>query len=253
MNIQTKEGRTVNSAREELELVVEEVKRAIENWRERLRDAPAKLPEVEREIHCEMGRLADLVLAGLLAEVGALAPTDEKIEAVREKAQEEGNPLKAPMRHYSIKVAFLSGLILCLRVVYCPADKRKRDQLIAANTLPEDAPGRGVHVELGEFGFGKGCTPGLQEDISRLVCWFPSMELARKELSRKGVKKNVKQIRRIALEMGFGMLDVRLQRIVQWKENTLPRGQQLKGKKVAVAIDGGRVRFRENTKKRKKK
>ena len=252
MNIQTKEGRTVNSAREELELVVEEVKRAIENWRERLRDAPAKLPEVEREIHCEMGRLADLVLAGLLAEVGALAPTDEKIEAVREKAQEEGNPLKAPMRHYSIKVAFLSGLILCLRVVYCPADKRKRDQLIAANTLPEDAPGRGVHVELGEFGFGKGCTPGLQEDISRLVCWFPSMELARKELSRKGVKKNFKQIRRIALEMGFGMLDVRLQRIVQWKENTLPRGQQLKGKKVAVAIDGGRVRFRENTKKRKK-
>ena len=95
MNIQTKEGRTVNSAREELELVVEEVKRAIENWRERLRDAPAKLPEVEREIHCEMGRLADLVLAGLLAEVGALAPTDEKIEAVREKAQDKRKAIRS--------------------------------------------------------------------------------------------------------------------------------------------------------------
>jgi len=42
--------------------------------------------------------------------------------SVREKAQQEGNPLKAPMRHYPIKVALLSGLILCLRVVYCPAD-----------------------------------------------------------------------------------------------------------------------------------
>ena len=48
------------------------------------------------------------------------------------------------------------------------------------------------------------------------------MELARKELSRKGVKKNFKQIRRIALEMGFGMLDVGFASA----ENTKNRGKR---------------------------
>ena len=253
VKIQTEQGRTVTSAHEEFDLGAEGIKVEIENWKQLLKASPGELPNVERAIHCRMVLLADLVLAGLLAEVSANGPSAEKIEAVRRKALQEGNALKAPMRHYPIKVALLSGLILCLRVIYCSADKRKRDQLIAANQLPEeDTPNRGVHVELSEFGFGKGCSPGLQEDISRLVCFFPSMELARRELSRKGVEKDIKQIRRIALDMGFGMLDVRRQRIEQWKAGTLPQGQELRRKKVAVAIDGGRVRFRINTKKGKK-
>jgi hypothetical protein len=252
VKIQTEQGRTVISAREELDLGVAEVKMELENWKRRLEAAPDELPVIEREICRRMTRLADMVSAGLLAEASAEGPSEEQIEAAREKAQQEGNPLKAPMRHYPIKVALLSGLVLCLRVVYCPGDKRKRDELVAGKLLPEDAPVRGVHVELGAFGFGKGCSPGLQEEISRTVCLLPSMELARRELSRKGVDKDIKQIRRMALDTGFGMLDVRLQRIEQWKAGTLPQGQQLSGKKVAVAIDGGRVRFRGNTKKGKK-
>jgi hypothetical protein len=137
-------------------------------------------------------------------------------------------------------------------VVYCPSDKRRRDQLIGAGLLPQDAPKRGMHVELAKFGFGKGCSPGLQEDMARLVCCYPSMELARKELSHRGVNKDIKQIRRMALDMGFEMLGGRLQRIEQWKKGTLPQGKKLAGKKVAVAIDGGRVRFRSDTKRRKK-
>lgn len=252
MKIKTEQGRTVNSACEEFAQGAEIVKALIPNWRQRLRDDPGSLPLIERDVLRQMGRLADHIVGGLLAEVSTEGPSEEKIEAVREKARQEGNPLKAPMRFYPIKVILLSGLILCLRVVYCASDKRKRDELIAQGILSEEATNRGVHIELGVFGFGKRCSPGLQDEVSRLVCFYPSMELARKELSRKGVVKDIKQIRRIALEMGFGMLDVRQERMKQWKEGALPIGTDLRGKKVAVAMDGGRVRFRVNARKGKK-
>lgn len=252
MKIQTEQGKTVISAHEEFDLGAADVKLQIGNWKQRLEADPGDLAEIEKQVHRRMMQLADLVVAGLLAEAGAEGPSDAQIEAAREKALQNGNPLKAPMRGYSIKVALLGGLILCLRAVYCPPDKCKREQLIAKQILPKDAPHQGEHVELSLYGIGKGCSPGLQEEISRSVCLLPSMELARKELSRKGIDKDIKQIRRIALGTGYGMLGVRLENIKQWKAGTLPQGQELKGKKVAVAIDGGRVRFRSQTKKTRK-
>jgi hypothetical protein len=151
VKIKTEQGRTVNSAREELERGVEEVTTEIDNWEQLLRGAPGRFPDVERQLHHRMGQLADLVVGGLLAEVSVEGVSDENINEAREMALQEGNPLKAPMRHYAIKVALLSGLILCLRVVYCPSDKRKRDELIAAGLLPQDAPKQGMHVELAKF------------------------------------------------------------------------------------------------------
>ena len=49
------------------------------------------------------------IVGGLLAEVSADEPSEEEISEVRERAYQEGNPLKAPMRQYPIKVALLSG------------------------------------------------------------------------------------------------------------------------------------------------
>lgn len=252
MKTQTEQGRTIRSAREELELGAGNVKALVSGWRQRLHDDPGSFHLVETEVSHTFAQMASHVMGGLLAEVAADDPSEEEIKAVRDKALQEGNPLKAPMRNYKMNVVLLSGLILCLRVLYLPSDKRKRDCLIAEGLLPGDAAGKGVHIELGKFGFGKGCSPGLQEDVSRLVCFYPSLELARKELSRKGIVKDIKQIRRIALDLGFGMLDVRRERIKQWKEGKLPTGEELRGKKVAVAVDGGRVRFRKVIRKGKK-
>jgi hypothetical protein len=105
MKIKTEQGRALNSAREELERGVAEVKTEIENWRQLLRGAPGRFPDVEKQLHHRMGRLADLVVGGLLAEVSAEGVSDESINEAPEMALQERNPLKAPMRHYEIKVA----------------------------------------------------------------------------------------------------------------------------------------------------
>jgi hypothetical protein len=71
----TEQERTVNSAREELELGTEEVKALIDPWRQRLRDKPMDLSVIEKEVHQHMARLADYLLGGLLVEVTADGPT----------------------------------------------------------------------------------------------------------------------------------------------------------------------------------
>jgi hypothetical protein len=75
--------------------------------------------------------------------------------------------------------------------------------------MMQDAPKQGMHVELAKFGFGKGCSSGLQEDVARLACCYPSMELAGKELSRNGVNKDVKlTLVRIAIDREHRILFV---------------------------------------------
>jgi hypothetical protein len=105
MKIKTEQGRALNSAQEELERGVAEIKTEIGNWGQLLRGAPGRFPDVERQLHQRMGQLADLVVGGLLAEVSVEGVSAESINEAREMALQEGNPLKAPMRHYAIKVA----------------------------------------------------------------------------------------------------------------------------------------------------
>ena len=48
------------------------------------------------------------------------------------------------------------------------------------------------------------------------------------------------------------MLCVRKELVEQWKAGELAPGTELAGKRVAVAVDGGRVRLRVNPKRTKK-
>jgi len=255
VKINTEQGRAIRPAKQELERGVRELKGQLESWRDRLSDDHGCFEEIETEVNLKMREIADYVSAGLLSEC-AEDPSAAQVDEARQRAQEAGNALKAPTRNYPVKVILLCGLVLRLHVMFCPSDKRKCDQRghgIEERSIGEsDGANSGVHIELSQFGFGKGCSPGLQSEVARLVCLCPSMEQARKELARRGIDLNIKQVRRIAEQLGVGMLCVRKKLITQWKAGELPVGMELAGKRVAVAVDGGRVRFRVNTKKTRK-
>jgi hypothetical protein len=101
-----------------------------------------------------------------------------------------------------------------------------------------------VYVELAQFGFGKGCTPGLQSKVARQAALCPSFVLAQQELERDGVRLDAKTVRRIAEQCGEGLLRLRLEELLLWREGKLPAGEELAGKRVSVQIDGGRSRIR---------
>src|SRR5271170_4296842 len=82
---------------------------------------------------------------------------------------------------------------------------------------------------------------------------LPSFQTARDELARDGVPLNNKVVRRIALRQGFELLTTRKRDLERFRAGQLPAGTELHGKRVGVAIDGGRVRTRVVIRKKKDK
>ena len=105
-----------------------------------------------------------------------------------------------------------------------------------------EAPG--AYVELAQFGFGKGCSPGLQSKVARQAALCPSLRFAQIELERDGVTLDVKTVGRIAQQCGEGLLRLRTHQLELWRAGKLPAGSELAGKRVSVQIDGGRTRIR---------
>ena len=102
----------------------------------------------------------------------------------------------------------------------------------------------GLHVELAQFGFGKGCSPALESRVSRQAALNPSLQFAQEELARDGLQMDDKTIARITYQCGHGMLALRTDELMQWRSGKLPAGKEFAGKRISVQIDGGRAKIR---------
>lgn len=206
---------------------------ALPEWRRRLADAPSELGALEYDVHAAFGRGADLLVAGLVAIVMKQATFDEACERTR---RSHAYPLRRG-RMRQLQIRLLGGLLIWINSLYC---EPRRSGFWKA---PQDAVG--LYVELAQFGFGKGCSPALESRIARQAALCPSLEFARQELEREGVRMDVKAIRRIALRCGSGLLALREHELTEWRKGSLSAGSELKGKRVTVQIDGGRTKIRQ--------
>jgi hypothetical protein len=201
-------------------------------WKEWLRENPDQLSELEADIHAAFSRGADLLVVGLMALV-TKAP--RFLAACEQTRRNSAVPLRGG-RPRQIQVRLLGGLVLWVTSLYCAPRKGWLGQTKAKTP--------GMYVELAQFGFGKGCTPGLQSRVARQAALCPSLKFAQQELKRDGVKLDVKTVRRITNQCGEGLLCLRTQELQLWREGKLPAGTELAGKRVSVQIDGGRMRIR---------
>jgi hypothetical protein len=103
--------------------------------------------------------------------------------------------------------------------------------------------GSGLYPELAAYRITEGCSPNVQAEVGRLVGLMP-IEQARAELARRGLELDEKAVRRIADELGAQMLATRTRDLMRFRAGELPAGTEFAGKRVAVEIDGGRVRVR---------
>lgn len=209
-----------------------ELSAALPGWKARLKNHPDHLGELEREVHATFSRGADLLAVGLLAVVMKEATFEQASERTRD---DFAYPLERG-RQRSRKVRMLGGLVLWITSLYC-APRRGRDR-----STDQKVPG--VYVELAQFGFGKGCTPGLQSKVARQAALCPSFQFAQQELERDGVQLNTKTVRRIASQCGEGLLHLRTHELLLFREGKLPAGSELAGQRVSVQMDGGRSRIR---------
>ena len=108
--------------------------------------------------------------------------------------------------------------------------------------------GSGLYPELAAFRISEGCSPNVQAETGRLVGLLP-IATAQAELSRHGLDLDEKAVHRIASELGLQMLATRTRDVLRYRQGELPAGTELAGKRVAVQIDGGRIRIRTVVKK----
>src|SRR3954453_22076442 len=108
--------------------------------------------------------------------------------------------------------------------------------------------GGGLYPELAAYRISEGSSPNVQAEGGRLAALLP-IEQARAELARRGLESDEKAVRRIANELGAQMLATRTRDLLRFRRGELPAGEELAGKRVAAALDGGRVRVRTVIKK----
>jgi hypothetical protein len=203
------------------------------DWLERLVDDPASFAAVEREVHDQARRQADLYVAGLLAKASEHPEMAQHIDKVTTEAEVPLRPVEKKRR--PLVVRLLGGLAITVMTLYCSPRGR--------TGKGRGSEGSGLYPELAAYRISEGSSPNAQAEVGRLVGQLP-IEQARAELARRGLELDEKAVRRIAVELGEQMLATRTRDLLRFRAGDLPAGDEFAGKRVSVGIDGGRVRVR---------
>ena len=225
-------GPPIESAPQMLGLFAGQLAARLGKWQQRLNQSPELLGEIEREIQASFAEGAGMITAGLMAVVLAGKELADSCEQTR---REYSYPL-ARGRNRTMMIRLLGGFVMWATSLYC--EPRRGLFRKAGDKRP------GVHVELEQFGFAKGITPGVESQVARQSALSPSLELARTELARLGLDLDYKVVRRVTYQCGDDLLKLRTLRLLQWREGKLAAGDELAGQRVTVQIDGGRTRLR---------
>jgi hypothetical protein len=243
VRLESSEGPQVASPSQTVDHFAKQTRLRQARWAQRLADNPDAFADIEQEIDQHYRQGAGQLVAALLSKVTSQPAMSEQAGRIQREA---ALPLRAPQPR-PLQVRLLCGLLLFLSTSYCPPRRGKR------SSSPSQEQQAGLYPELAALGFGKGCSPALQYTVARIVALSPSIAVACRELARQGIRLNQKAVRRMAEQLGMQMLALRQREVLAWRAGKLPAGSEFAGRRVAVQIDGGRVRIRENKKLRKKR
>jgi len=152
---------------------------------------------------------------------------------------ETTDPLRASEPR-PLKLRLLCGLVLHVIVDYC-----------APARLGAAAGARGMYPELAMLGFSRGYSPALIDQTARAAVLYPSFEIARRQLARRGIDLDIKTVQGMTHRLGRERLTLRTRQLEAWRAGTLPSTGEFAGKRVGVAADGGRARIREERRRQK--
>ena len=109
--------------------------------------------------------------------------------------------------------------------------------------------GSGIFPALEVLGIRFGTTPAVAGVVARSVTDGPSMEIAQEHLSRWGISLDIKVIRRISeafAGISLAIRDAWLKQDDPHNTPLIPETESLRGKRVLISTDGGRILIRMN-------
>lgn len=105
--------------------------------------------------------------------------------------------------------------------------------------------GQGFYPVLVLLGISEGVSPLVRCLVSQAATQAVSFEQARPWVSWLGLNFSTRRIRRISVAFCQVGLQVRAQRMARLAAGDLSPGNALRGKRVVVSVDGGRINIRE--------
>lgn len=210
----------------------------LNDWRTRLVKDVSVFPQAEVAARQCLALVEGWLLATLLSDSKVGNAVRRQGEALRqERGMRQGNIV-------SRTVHFLCGLAVTMVCWYVAPSRAARAGRPRGQGR-RDREGSGLYPELAVLGIHEGISPSLRNEATRQAVLLPSLEQARKEMERRGTRVGIKQLLRIVRETGNFVQAQRRGWLLDWRNGSLPRGSELVGKRVGVAVDGGRTRTRE--------
>ena len=142
-----------------------------------------------------------------------------------------------------VEICLLGGGTVSVNVEYFRPD-------LSGRPGPKRGPGRrgpggaGVYPVLAALGVAFGVTPALAVEICRQVADSDSVRSGRSALDRRGADLGHKQTLRIFDDFAHRAVAQRLAWLDEQRKAPLPERGVLRGKRVVVTTDGGRIRTR---------
>lgn len=196
---------------------------------------PSKFRQMEIDIHALMRKVADelsgLVLAAMCQNISFQAETTAA-------AHSGSAGLLRNSGHRTVKVKMLGGSEVSVKVVYLAPKKRK-----SKRRKHRRRTRRGLYPLLAALGIWFGVTPALAGEICRQVADSDSVRTGREALDRRGIDLGHKQTLRIVNRFGNRAVTQRERWLLNAMDQQLANGV-LRGKRVVVETDGGRIRER---------
>jgi len=169
--------------------------------------------------------------------LGALNAAKDFVEAAVERAR-EARPLKVHS-HRDVSVRVLDGGEAKVKTAYATPPLAIKPG--PARAIGRRGPtGNGAYPVLAHLGFLGRLSPTLASDVARSAAELASYVEAEESLKLRGLDLDDKSIRYVAHRVADTGLEARLEDAAETEE--------LKGKRVVVALDGGRVRTRVSMK-----
>jgi len=216
-------------------------------WRAWSATSAEELYDGERGVRAEFNRRADLAMGAVLEHKASdPAFVEPAKELAMARAEAAGVKLKSHGRRFT-RVRLLGGSVIRFRTL----------QLLPV--APEGRPGRkrgvgrrgkggsGVYPALAQLGVVGRSTPALRAEVAREIAEANSVTVARASLAERGLDIRHEAALRLAYLFAERALERRAQSIAEARASP-PAAGELAGKKVAVSIDGGRLRVRVNPK-----
>lgn len=210
-----------------------------EQW-EAARD-PAAFRAMELQVAAEARAVADEITALVLQSI----TSDAQLQAQASMSARQAYPSRYRHGgHQEAKVTLLSGKQVSVKVEYLKRNHRPSPR--KRRKAKRGSGGSGMYPVLAALGIWFGVTPALAAEVCRQVTDSDSVRTGRSALARRGIELGHQRTLRIVNRTAGRAVEQRNQWLGEVREGPATAGP-LAGKRVVVAIDGGRLRQRSTS------